>query len=52
MSMMKSLARVAAGVMLAKGIGTMMQQQQGRPGEGGLGQGGRTSRSTGGGLQG
>ena len=26
MSMMKSLARVAAGVMLAKGIGTMMQQ--------------------------
>lgn len=52
MSMMKSLARVAAGVMLAKGIGTMMQQQQGRPGEGGLGQGGRTSRSTGGGLLG
>ena len=52
MSMMKSLARVAAGVMLAKGIGTMMQQQQGRPGEGGMGQGGRTSRSTGGGLLG
>ncbi|WP_131673943.1 tellurite resistance TerB family protein [Paracoccus marinus] len=52
MSMMKSLARVAAGVMLAKGIGTMMQQQPGRPGEGGMGQGGRTSRSTGGGLLG
>lgn len=28
MSLMKSLARVAAGVMLAKGLGTMMQNQQ------------------------
>lgn len=31
MSLMKSLARVAAGVMLAKGIGTMMKNAQGRP---------------------
>ena len=31
MSLMRSLTKVAAGVMLAKGIGTMMsQQQQGR----------------------
>ncbi len=42
MSLMKSLARVAAGVMLAKGIGTMMKnaqnsQQAGRP-SGGAGQ--------------
>lgn len=37
MSMMKSLARVAAGVMLAKGIGAMMKSQQG---------GGATGRST------
>ncbi|MFT4012384.1 MAG: DUF533 domain-containing protein [Paracoccus sp. (in: a-proteobacteria)] len=29
MSLMKSLARVAAGVMLAKGIGTMMKNAQG-----------------------
>ncbi|MCV2447712.1 MULTISPECIES: DUF533 domain-containing protein [Paracoccus] len=42
MSLMKSLARVAAGVMLAKGIGTMMKnaqsrsQQGGRQGSGGL----------------
>ena len=28
MSLMKSLARVAAGVMLAKGLGTMIQNQQ------------------------
>ncbi|MDO5648466.1 DUF533 domain-containing protein [Paracoccus sp. (in: a-proteobacteria)] len=28
MSLMKSLARVAAGVMLAKGVGTMMQNRQ------------------------
>lgn len=50
MSMMKSLARVAAGVMLAKGIGTMMQQQQqqGRAHS----QQGRTNHSTGGGLLG
>jgi uncharacterized membrane protein YebE (DUF533 family) len=46
MSLMKSLARVAAGVMLAKGIGAMMQNQRqstasagGAP-QGGLGQGG------------
>jgi len=43
MSLMKTLARVAAGVMLAKGIGGMMQQrQQGRP----------QTRSTGGGILG
>lgn len=33
MSLMKSLARVAAGVMLAKGIGTMMKNAQGRQGQ-------------------
>ena len=46
MSLMKSLARVAAGVMLAKGVGSMMRQtQQGH---------GRTasSRQTGGGILG
>lgn len=63
MSLMKSLARVAAGVMLAKGIGTMMKnaqnrsQQSGRPGSGGLlddllgsntGQGGSRSSGSGG----
>lgn len=31
MSLMKSLARVAAGVMLAKGIGTLMKNAQNRP---------------------
>ncbi|CAM3416257.1 DUF533 domain-containing protein [Paracoccus nototheniae] len=41
MSLMKSLTKVAAGVMLAKGIGTMMNNQQGgrpsgRSGGGGL----------------
>ncbi|WP_104491301.1 DUF533 domain-containing protein [Paracoccus denitrificans] len=35
MSLMKSLARVAAGVMLAKGIGTMMKNAQNRPQSGG-----------------
>ncbi|QFG37993.1 uncharacterized membrane protein YebE (DUF533 family) [Paracoccus pantotrophus] len=35
MSLMKSLARVAAGVMLAKGIGTMMKNAQNRPPSGG-----------------
>ncbi|MDS9466444.1 tellurite resistance TerB family protein [Paracoccus sp. MBLB3053] len=36
MSLMKSLARVAAGIMLAKGIGTMMKNaQQGRSSTGG-----------------
>lgn len=40
MSLMRSLTKVAAGVMLAKGIGTMMQNQQqggqhGRPRQGG-----------------
>lgn len=46
MSMMKSLARVAAGVMLAKGVGTMMRQAQqsgGRP---------ASTRQTGGGILG
>jgi len=33
MSLMKSLARVAAGVMLAKGIGTMMKNAQARSGQ-------------------
>lgn len=41
MSLMKSLARVAAGVMLAKGIGTMMKNAQNRPRSGsGQGSGG------------
>lgn len=44
MSMMKSLAKVAAGVMLAKGIGNMMQRQQQPQGRGG--------HSTGGGILG
>ncbi|KGJ05868.1 Uncharacterized membrane protein YebE, DUF533 family [Paracoccus halophilus] len=35
MSLMKSLAKVAAGVMLAKGIGTMMKNAQNRQGQGG-----------------
>lgn len=46
MSMMKSLARVAAGVMLAKGVGSMMRQAQqsgGRP---------ASTRQTGGGILG
>lgn len=43
MSLMKSLARVAAGVMLAKGIGTMMKNAQG----GHSGQAGGTGSSTG-----
>ncbi|MBU2956515.1 DUF533 domain-containing protein [Paracoccus sp. 1_MG-2023] len=43
MSMMKSLARVAAGVMLAKGIGSVMKNRQ---------QGGSTGQSQGGGLLG
>ena len=39
MSLMKSLARVAAGVMLAKGIGTMMKNRsRGAPGQQGAGQ--------------
>ncbi|TJZ89981.1 tellurite resistance TerB family protein [Paracoccus gahaiensis] len=41
MSLMKSLTKVAAGVMLAKGIGSMMNSQQ---------QGGARSRTGGGGL--
>lgn len=45
MSLMKTLARVAAGVMLAKGIGSMMQQRQQQPQ-------GRVGRSTGGGILG
>lgn len=63
MSLMKSLARVAAGVMLAKGIGTMMKNSQnrssqpGQKGSGGLlddllgsstGQGGSRSAGSGG----
>ena len=35
MSLMKSLARVAAGVMLAKGIGAVMKNAQNRQGQGG-----------------
>jgi uncharacterized membrane protein YebE (DUF533 family) len=38
MSLMKSLARVAAGVMLAKGIGTMMKNSQSRQKQAGAGQ--------------
>ena len=45
MSLMKSLARVAAGVMLAKGLGSMMQQQQ-------QSRGGYGRRRTGGGILG
>ena len=45
MSMMKSLARVAAGVMLAKGVGSMMRQAQ-------TGGHATTGRQTGGGLLG
>lgn len=41
MSLMKSLTKVAAGVMLAKGIGNAMRNQGGQPGQG---------RTTGGGL--
>ena len=41
MSLMKSLARAAAGVMLAKGVGTMMRQaQQGQPASRRAGSGG------------
>lgn len=48
MSLMKTLARVAAGVMLAKGIGAVMQNRQ--PG-GATGAGTRSvTRSSGGGL--
>lgn len=47
MSMMKTLARVAAGVMLAKGIGQMMQHQQQQQQ-----QQGRGRHTTGGGLLG
>lgn len=43
MSLMKTLARVAAGVMLAKGVGGMMQQRQ---------QGQQPKHSTGGGILG
>lgn len=50
MSMMKTLARVAAGVMLAKGIGSVMQNQQRGQQQGQ--QQGRGGRTTGGGLLG
>ncbi|WP_347267660.1 DUF533 domain-containing protein [Paracoccus sp. (in: a-proteobacteria)] len=40
MSLMKSLARVAVGVMLAKGIGTMMRNAQNRQSSAGGGAGG------------
>ncbi len=45
MSLMKSLARVAAGVMLAKGIGAVMKHAQNRQGQGGSrpSSGGRSS---------
>lgn len=45
MSLMKSLARVAAGVMLAKGIGAMMKNAQNRQNQGGQrpSSGGRSS---------
>lgn len=52
MSLMKTLARVAAGVMVAKGIGAMMQnrQQGGTRTTAGTGGGHATSGRTGGGL--
>lgn len=48
MSLMKSLARVAAGVMLAKGVGSMMRQKQQNQTAGGP----TSSRQTGGGILG
>lgn len=48
MSLMKSLARVAAGVMLAKGVGTMMQRSQQNQTAGGA----ASNRQTGGGILG
>lgn len=48
MSLMKSLARVAAGVMLAKGLGSIMQQHQQSSRQGS----GAGSHRTGGGLLG
>ena len=48
MSLMKSLARVAAGVMLAKGIGAMMKNAQGRQGQTGGRQPSSGGRSSGG----
>ncbi|MFI0396547.1 tellurite resistance TerB family protein [Paracoccus jiaweipingae] len=47
MSMMKTLARVAAGVMLAKGIGTVMKNRNGGTGTGQTG-----GHTTGGGILG
>ena len=49
MSLMKSLARVAAGVMLAKGIGTMMKNAQNRQSPSGQ-VGGQAGRKPSGGL--
>lgn len=49
MSLMKSLARVAAGVVLAKGLGSVMRNQQARANEAG---GARSPRQTGGGILG
>ena len=46
MSLMKSLARVAAGVMLAKGVGSMMRNAQGQTGRT------ASTRTTGGGILG
>lgn len=51
MSLVKTLARVAAGVVLAKGIGTVMRNAQNRPAETGSASAGR-SRQTGGGVLG
>ncbi|MBC9246860.1 tellurite resistance TerB family protein [Paracoccus sp. 11-3] len=48
MSLMKSLARVAAGVMLAKGVGAVMKQHQQKSGQPTTGT--TQSRSGGGGL--
>lgn len=49
MSLMKSLARVAAGVVLAKGLGSVMRNQQARANEAGTA---RSPRQTGGGILG
>lgn len=52
MSLMKSLARVAAGVMLAKGIGTMMKNAQAGSHSSGQPSGQTTARSGSGGILG
>ncbi len=50
MSLMKSLARVAAGVLVAKGMSAMMKNARASQGGQGAAAGSATSRRTGGGL--